>query len=138
MNKPKHFLIFKLIGFVSLMVALAGLVLLIVGFGDFEHNWFLFGILMLPIGFFGAALGLVNGFMPEISRATARSASYIQKQNKDALKEIANTSAEINKEAVATIASAVSEGLGEKMFCKHCGKRIDADSKFCSFCGKEQ
>ena len=138
MNKPKHFLIFKLIGFVSLMVALAGLVLLIVGFGDFEHNWFLFGMLMLPIGFFGAALGLVNGFMPEISRATARSASYIQKQNKDALKEIANTSAEINKEAVATIASAVSEGLGEKMFCKHCGKRIDADSKFCSFCGKEQ
>ena len=138
MNKPKHFLIFKLIGFVSLMVALAGLVLLIVGFGDFEHNWFLFGILMLPIGFFGAVLGLVNGFMPEISRATARSASYIQKQNKDALKEIANTSAEINKEAVATIASAVSEGLGEKMFCKHCGKRIDADSKFCSFCGKEQ
>ena len=138
MNKPKHFLIFKLIGFVSLTVALAGLVLLIVGFGDFEHNWFLFGILMLPIGFFGAALGLVNGFMPEISRATARSASYIQKQNKDALKEIANTSAEINKEAVATIASAVSEGLGEKLFCKHCGKRIDADSKFCSFCGKEQ
>ena len=138
MNKPKHFLIFKLIGFVSLMVALAGLVLLIVGFGDFEHNWFLFGMFMLPVGFFGAALGLVNGFMPEISRATARSASYIQKQNKDALKEIANTSAEINKEAVATIASAVSEGLGEKMFCKHCGKRIDADSKFCSFCGKEQ
>ena len=138
MNKPKHFLIFKLIGFVSLMVALAGLVLLIVGFGDFEHNWFLFGILMLPIGFFGAVLGLVNGFMQEISRATARSASYIQKQNKDALKEIANTSAEINKEAVATIASAVSEGLGEKTFCKHCGKRIDADSKFCSFCGKEQ
>ena len=138
MNKPKHFLIFKIIGFASMLIALAGLVLLIMGFGDFEHNWFLFGMFMLPIGIFGSFIGLVNGFMPEISKATARGVNYIQKQNKEELTEIANTSAEINKEAVTTIASAVSEGLGDKMFCKHCGKRIDADSKFCSFCGKEQ
>ena len=39
MNKPKHFLIFKIIGFASMLIALAGLVLLIMGFGDFEHNW---------------------------------------------------------------------------------------------------
>ena len=22
------------------------------------------------------------------------------------------------------------------MFCKHCGKQIDKDSKFCEFCGR--
>ena len=26
----------------------------------------------------------------------------------------------------------------ETIFCKHCGAKIDADSKFCKSCGKEQ
>jgi len=26
----------------------------------------------------------------------------------------------------------------EEIFCKHCGKAIDENSKFCKYCGKEQ
>ena len=36
------------------------------------------------------------------------------------------------------IVKAVKEGFDEpKMFCKHCGVKIDAASKFCNQCGKE-
>ena len=35
----------------------------------------------------------------------------------------------VGKDAVMT------EG---KMYCKHCGAEIDADSKFCNHCGQEQ
>lgn len=42
--------------------------------------------------------------------------------------------------AAKEIAKGVKEGManGETMFCKHCGTKIDADSRFCSKCGKEQ
>ena len=42
--------------------------------------------------------------------------------------------------AAKEIAKGVKEGVadGETMFCKHCGALIDADSKFCNKCGKEQ
>ena len=41
------------------------------------------------------------------------------------------------------MAKAIKEGFSEmendpQMYCKHCGKSIDADSKFCNHCGKEQ
>lgn len=32
----------------------------------------------------------------------------------------------------------VGKATEAKVFCKYCGKSIDADSKFCSQCGKEQ
>ena len=42
--------------------------------------------------------------------------------------------------AAKEIAKGVKEGMAndETMFCKHCGAIIDADSKFCNKCGKEQ
>ena len=37
----------------------------------------------------------------------------------------------------AKTANAIANGVQKTMFCKHCGARIDADSTFCSRCGKE-
>ena len=55
------------------------------------------------------------------------------------MKDIANTSAEINAEAVTTIAHAAAEGFArDTVFCKECGAKIDADSKFCRQCGTRQ
>ena len=36
------------------------------------------------------------------------------------------------------IAQSVSVGTGNKAYCKECGAQIDADSKFCNKCGKQQ
>ena len=71
---------------------------------------------------------------------SANAQNNIINQNEDILRNIATKQANINKDAIRTTASAIREGFGSTntMFCKHCGSSIDADSKFCKSCGKEQ
>ena len=137
MNRPKHFWIFKMIGVVGAILAVSGIVLTISGFGDFESNNFMIGAFVAVIGFMMAALGITIGFGPEIAKARAKTLRYIQEENKEDLTAIANNSAEIMSEAVSKTANAVANGAQKTMFCKHCGASIDADSTFCSSCGKE-
>lgn len=69
-----------------------------------------------------------------------RAQNNVLKNNEEILRENANKQAEINKDAIRTTAEAIKEGFskGDMTFCKHCGSSIDADSKFCKICGKEQ
>ena len=48
--------------------------------------------------------------------------------------------AEIEKEGIKIKTSAFKEGMSgtKTIYCKHCGSRIDSDSKFCKSCGKRQ
>ena len=142
MNIPKHFFIFKIIGAIGLIVALIGIILTVKGFGNFENNNFMIGGLLSTFGFFIGALFLVQGFKPEIARMNAKAVKYVQEQNKAELTDIANNAAEIMSNAVSQTANAVKDGVSEntegKIYCKHCCALIDADSKFCNKCGKEQ
>jgi hypothetical protein len=137
-NKPKYFIIFKIVGFIGIILAIAGFVLTFVGFGDFESNNFMIGGLMAAFGLFIGVSGLMIGFRPEITKASTQSIKYIQQENKEDLKDIASNAAEIASEAITKTATAIKSGLDDKMFCKHCGEKIDSDSKFCNKCGKEQ
>lgn len=137
-NKPKYFIIFKIVGFIGIILAITGFVLTFVGFGDFESNNFMIGGLMATFGLFIGVSGLVIGFRPEITKASTKSIKYIQQENKEDLKDIASTAVEITSEAITKTATAIKTGLDDKMFCKHCGEKIDSDSKFCNKCGKEQ
>lgn len=59
--------------------------------------------------------------------------------NEETMRENATRKANINKKGIEITANAIKEGLnGSKIYCKHCGKLIDDDSKFCKSCGKEQ
>lgn len=59
--------------------------------------------------------------------------------NEETMMENATRKANINKKRIEITANAIKEGLnGSKIYCKHCGKLIDEDSKFCKSCGKEQ
>lgn len=59
--------------------------------------------------------------------------------NEETMMENATRKANINKKGIEITANAIKEGLnGSKIYCKHCGKLIDEDSKFCKSCGKEQ
>ena len=138
-KKPKHFIVLKIIGFIAIALAIAGIVLTFVGFGDFESNNFIIGSIMTTFGLFAGTTCLIIGFGPEFAKMQTKTTKYIQQQNKQDLTEIANTSADIVDEAITKTTKAIKEGLTEdKIFCKHCGIQIDADSKFCKKCGKEQ
>ena len=64
---------------------------------------------------------------------------YAVEETKEDIKVISDTLADATHDALRDTVSAVREGLGERqVFCKHCGASIDADSKFCRDCGKEQ
>jgi membrane protease subunit (stomatin/prohibitin family) len=136
-KKPGYFLLFKIVGIVGAVATVGGIILAILGFGDFESNNFMIGTFVSVGGVTLAAIGIATGFAPEIAKARAKTIRYIQEENKDDLSAIASNNAEIMSDAITTTASAVADGMKKTMFCKHCGAAIDADSKFCSACGKE-
>ena len=138
MEKPKHYLVFKILFIVFAIVTVAGIVLSAQGFGNFENNNFMIGGFMGTFGLFATVACAMIGFRPELTRLSTKSAKYIQQQNKEDLKDIATTGAEIVKEAVTVTTEAAREGLSESMYCKHCGEKIDRDSRFCKECGGEQ
>ena len=137
-NKPKYFIVFKIIGFIGIILAIIGFVLTFVGFGDFESNNFMIGGFMSTFGLFVGVSGLMIGFRPEITKMSIKSVKYIQQENKEDFKDIAGNAADIASEAIVKTATAIKTGLDDKIFCKHCGEKIDSDSKFCNKCGKEQ
>lgn len=138
-NKPKYFLVFKILGFLGIAVMVVGIVLAITGFDDLESNNFLIGGILVSVGIIPSVMFLMIGFRPEIAKMSIESKKYIQQQNQQSLTDIADTNAEIYDDAITHTAGAIKKGLTEdKMYCKHCGAMIDSDSKFCSKCGKEQ
>ena len=82
-SKPKHFIVFKIIGFLGIILAIIGFALTVDGFDDFESNNFMIGVLMSTFGFFIGVSGLMIGFRPEITKMSTKSVKYIQKENKE-------------------------------------------------------
>ena len=137
-KKPKHFLVFKILGILFVIVAVIGFVLSFTGFGNFENNNFMIGGFMFTFGLFLAIMFLSIGFRPEITKMSATSARYIQQENKAELTQIINTTADISSDALTKTSKAIKKGFTDCKFCKHCGVEIDADSTFCKECGKQQ
>lgn len=69
----------------------------------------------------------------------ARAQNNVINNNEGILRETANKTADINKDAVKTIAHSVKEGFidNNSVYCKYCGTQVDADSTFCKKCGKQ-
>ena len=140
-KKPIIFLVLKILAGVFLCVSIVGIVLTATGFGNFEKNHFMIGGFLTAFGIFLTFTCAAIGFMPEMSKFSVKTTKYIQQENKEDMTDIASTNAEIQSNAIKTIASSVKEGFSgeeETKFCKHCGALIDEDSRFCKACGKEQ
>lgn len=68
-----------------------------------------------------------------------KAGKYAIDESRDDLKNISDNIAYATKDGIKTTAGAIKEGFTQnKVFCKYCGNEIDADSKFCKKCGKEQ
>lgn len=102
-------------------------------------------------------IGLLMGGYMLFFRMGANMQKNILETHKDTLTDLSNTGAEIKKGAVGTYAKTIKEVWNENedstnaennkdanktgvktKYCKHCGKKIDADSNFCNHCGGEQ
>jgi len=106
-NKPKHFMIFKCVGFLGIILAFIGFILTITGFGDFESNNFMIGGFMVTFGLFIGISGLIIGFRPEITKMATKSARYIQQENKEDFIDIATNTADITSEAITKTTKAI-------------------------------
>lgn len=141
-NKPKIFLVLKILGFVSLI---GGIALIVLGTAIFPQTYsgnpvapnaalfapgMVLAVLAIPM--------LIIGFSANLAKLSVQAAKYIQEQNKDDLTKIVDDRAEIVGGAVKKTAKNIKEGLKDTKYCKHCGAEIDNDSKFCRDCGKEQ
>lgn len=59
-------------------------------------------------------------------------------KNDDKLNDITEKATDLSSIAFEKTARAIKKGFTEtNIYCKHCGKSIDSDSKFCKHCGKE-
>ena len=137
-KKPITSLIMKIVGFAGISIVITALVLIFTGFGDFESNNFMIGGMLLPLGIIMTALGFAIGFKREIAKSHIETMRYVQQENKEALTDIANTTAEIMSGAVTTTAQAMNAGLQNTNYCIYCGAQIDASAIFCSRCGRKQ
>ena len=81
MEKPKHYLVFKILFIVFAIVTVAGIVLSVQGFGNFENNNFMIGGFMGTFGLFATFVCAGVGFRPELTKLSVKSAKYIQQQN---------------------------------------------------------
>ncbi len=76
--------------------------------------------------------------LTNLGEVSVNTSSNVLTNNEDKLKNIADTTANISKDAITTTVGAIKKGIKDTIYCKHCGELIDKDSKFCKYCGKEQ
>lgn len=109
--------------------------LLIVGIGIVVICIFLFIIFAIA----GTTQKGLEKTLTKYGNVAARAQNNIINNNEEILRETANKTANIHKDAVKTLMHSVKEGLSDDnaIFCKHCGEKIDVDSTFCKKCGKK-
>lgn len=77
--------------------------------------------------------------LSDLSESMLETSKKIINNNEEKLKYLSKKNAEINASGVETTARAIKKGFGKSdIYCKYCGSTIDADSRFCKNCGKEQ
>lgn len=69
-----------------------------------------------------------------------KATKYMMDESKDDISSISTNMADATKEGIETTVRAIKKGFNEQecIYCKHCGSKIDKDSRFCKNCGKEQ
>ena len=79
-------------------------------------------------------------FRGKMMSKQVKSVKYMMDESKDDIESISTNMANATKSGIETTARAIKKGFTDKenIYCKHCGNKIDEDSKFCKICGKEQ
>jgi len=70
---------------------------------------------------------------------SVKATKFMMDEMKDDIKALNTEMAKASKDGIEITTRAIKKGWTEDdaIYCKHCGAKIDGDSKFCSQCGKE-
>lgn len=108
-------------------------------FSSFGIIWILSGLFIAAVFIFVILMIFSPKVRGKMMSKQAKAARYMVEESKDDIKYTADAMADATHDAIRDTVSAVREGIeGECMYCKHCGKPIDRDSRFCKECGGEQ
>lgn len=108
-------------------------------FNSFGIIWILSGLFIAAVFIFVILMIFSPKLRGKMMSKQIKAARYMAEESKDDIKYTADAMADATHDAIRDTVSAVREGIeGECMYCKHCGKPIDRDSRFCKECGGEQ
>ncbi|MBQ7307095.1 MAG: zinc-ribbon domain-containing protein [Clostridia bacterium] len=141
LKEPKHLKVLRSLGFILICTGILLIILGVVVFREDFAGTTIPNIALMVPGMFITVFSipcLFMGFSAKISEMQIEQTRYIQEKNKDTLTDIADNVTDISEDAIIKVSHAVKEGFDDYVFCKHCGSKIDADSKFCKKCGREQ
>lgn len=142
-NEPKAFSVMRILGAILLV---CGIPLVVVG-GLLGLESSLFWLMFVGVGFLFVGLSILFvGCWPLIDRLAIKTTKHMMSSNKEDLKDIADTGADIVDGALGKTAKSITRGIKQGLndteeattkakYCKHCGAKIDEDSKFCKECG---
>lgn len=79
-------------------------------------------------------------FRGKLLSREVKSVKYMMDESKKDIESISNDMVDATQESIEKSSRAIRKGIMEEecIYCKHCGSKIDRDSKFCKKCGKEQ
>ena len=141
-DKPKIFTILKIVAPIFFAVGITLIVLACTVLGD-KHEFMgeteiWPNVACLIPGILVTFMGIpctIWAFTPQINKTVIETNKYLQQENKENLTAIANTGAEINREAVTTTARAIKEGLMDGQTATLPLQQDDVDpQKFCKHC----
>lgn len=82
---------------------------------------------------------LFTGFAPSLQKFGAKLQSETMEHAGKEITMATSKSAEVVSPAITKVAQSIKQAFdNSQIYCKHCGKLIDADSKFCKHCSEQQ
>ena len=100
--------------------------------------WILFGLAFIII--VGGFIIMLNPkIQGKLLSKQIKSLKQMMDESKDDIKSISDEMTAATKDSLETTARTIKKGLtsDEDKTCPYCQSKIDKDSKFCKYCGKE-
>lgn len=110
----------------------------------FNAMFYIIPIVVIIVFIFTFVLTFILLFSPKargkLMSNQIKATKYMVDETKDDIRDISTDMANATKEGIETTVHAIKRGITKKdeIFCRHCGNKIDEDSKYCKHCGKEQ
>ena len=100
-------------------------------------------ITIFVLVFGGFIFSIVTMFSPKarahMLKKNVDTMNILMDESKEDMMNLSDDISDITSIGIEKSARAFKNGLSDnRIYCKHCGKAIDADSKYCNYCGERQ